>query len=169
MIKRIIYGALWLSIGLISAIDIYWSIILQEILIETELNPIGKFLITVSGGDIALFMFCKVVGLVVVLGFLAILYHYKRRVAWAIILGVSFFQFLLLWYLSATGPSIIAKAKLYRTQEQERLEAIQSPPTIILANPVDAHLKQDTDLMIFQIPAQNVKEQNSNRSSTTPP
>ena len=95
MIKRIIYGALWLSIGLISAIDIYWSIILQEILIETELNPIGKFLITVSGGDIALFMFCKVVGLVVVLGFLAILYHYRNRLAWAIILGVSFFQFLL--------------------------------------------------------------------------
>ena len=58
MIKQIIYGALWLSIGIISAIDIYWSIFLQEVLVETELNPIGKFLITVAGGDIALFMFC---------------------------------------------------------------------------------------------------------------
>ena len=169
MIKQIIYGALWLSIGIISAIDIYWSIFLQEVLIETELNPIGKFLIGVSGGDIALFMFCKVVGLVVVLGILTILYHYRKRLAWAIILGVSIFQFWLLWYLNAAGPSTIAKVKLYQTQEQERLEAIQFPPTITPANPVDEHLKQGTDLMIFRLPAQNARGQNSNKSSMTPP
>ena len=170
MIKRIIYGSLWLSIGIISAIDIYWSIFLQEVLIETELNPIGKFLIRVAGGDIALFMFCKVVGLVVVLGALAILYHYKRRLAWATILGVSVFQFWLLWYLNAAGPSIIAKVKKYRAeQEQQTIEALQFLPTTIPVSPVDKHLKQDTDLMIFRLPAQNAKEQNSNKSSTTPP
>ena len=170
MIKQIIYGTLWLSIGIISAIDIYWSIFLQEVLIETELNPIGKFLIGVSGGDIALFMFCKVVGLVVVLGALAILYHYRNRLAWAIILGVSVFQFWLLWYLNAAGPSIIAKVKKYRAQqEQQTIEALQFLPTIIPVNPADKHLKQDTDLMIFRLPAQSAKEQNSNKSSTPLP
>ncbi len=169
MIKQIIYGALWLSIGIISAIDIYWSIFLQEVLVETELNPIGKFLITVAGGDIALFMFCKVAGLVVVLGILVILYHYRKRLAWAAILGVSVFQFWLLWYLNAAGPSTIAKAKKYRLQHQKTIEALQFQPTTTPANPVDTHLKQGTDSMIFRPPAQSAKEQNSNRSSTTPP
>ena len=48
MIKNVIYGFLWFSIGLISAVDVYWSIVLQDILVKTELNPMGKFLINIA-------------------------------------------------------------------------------------------------------------------------
>ena len=81
-------------------------------------------------------MFCKVAGLVVVLGVLVILYHYRKRLAWAAILGVSVFQFWLLWYLNAAGPSTIAKAKKYRLQHQKTIEALQFQPTPTPANPV---------------------------------
>tara|TARA_R110002051_G_scaffold256769_1_gene315840 strand:+ start:387 stop:896 length:510 start_codon:yes stop_codon:yes gene_type:complete len=169
MIKNVIYGFLWFSIGLISAVDVYWSIVLQDVLVETELNPMGKFLINIASGDIALFMCFKVAGLVVVLGLLTVLYSYKKRLAWMSIVGVAIFQFWLLWYLNVGEESTLQKAKKYHEQARMRMEALQCPPMTISVNPADKHLKQDTDLMIFRLPAQSAKEQNSNKSSTPLP
>jgi len=169
MIKRIIYAILWLSIGFVSAIDVYWSIVLQEVLIETELNPIGKFLIKASNGDVALFMFCKVMGLVVVLGILAILYNYKKRIAWCSIIGVAIFQFWLLWYLNWAGPSTVSKAKSYRDEQQKVFEALQFQPTTTPAKPVDIYLKPRIDSMNPQNHAQSVEKKTFNKSTTTLP
>ena len=144
MFKNLIYGLLWLSIGLVSAIDIYWSIVLQDVLIETELNPLGKILIESDGGSVALFMFCKVVGLVVALGLLVILYHYKKRIAWLSILGVFIFQAWLLWYLNAVPPSIMKKVKFYRNMHQKVLKEVKCPPTITPVLPVNTPLRPNT-------------------------
>ena len=166
MKSAIAYFTLWLLIGFISAIDIYWAIVLQDVILETEQNPLGRFLINISDGNIALFMCLKVVGLVVVLGILTLLYFYKKRTAWISILGVSIFQLWLLWYLCATGPSILSKAESYRKQEQKELQCL---PTIIHADSAKTYLKQSMDSMTLPTPAQSAEEQNSSKSSTSRP
>tara|TARA_R100000008_G_C3548085_1_gene148709 strand:+ start:405 stop:908 length:504 start_codon:yes stop_codon:yes gene_type:complete len=167
MIKRIIYGFLWISIGFISAIDVYWSIVLQDVLIDTEVNPIGRYLIRASDGQVALFMLCKVMGLVVVLGVLTILYNYKRKLAWYAILGVAAFQFWLLWYLNAAGTSSLQKAEKYKKQRETELLKFQ--PTITPVMPADTFLKRSTDFTNSQNHAQSVESEISNKSTTTRP
>ena len=80
--KNLIYGILWVFVGLVAAIDVYWSIINQEQLYQIELNPLGKFILKVSSGDVAPFMGLKVAGTVIVLGALTVMYNYKRQWAW---------------------------------------------------------------------------------------
>ena len=169
MFKNSVYGLLWLSIGLISAIDIYWSIVLQDVLVETELNPLGKILIEYNGGSVALFMFCKVVGLIVVLGLLIILYHYKKRIAWLSILGVFIFQVWLLWYLNAVPPSIMEKVKFYRDMHQKAAKEVECPPTTIPVNHANAYLKPSTDLTKTLPPVPNAEKINLNKSSMRRP
>ena len=169
MFKNFIYGFVWLSIGLISAIDIYWSIFLQDVLIETELNPLGKILIEYNGGSVALFMFCKVVGLVIVLGLLIILYHYKKRIAWLSILGVFIFQIWLLWYLNAVSPSIMDKVKFYRDMHQKAVKEAKCPPTIIPVNHAKTYSKPSTDLTKTPPRVPNAEKINLNKSSMRRP
>ena len=86
-------------IAAVSAYDVYWSFKTQDVLQETELNPIGRWLIAADGGDIALFMTCKMLGVVAVI--LAIPAIYWFRVSWGLTCGVSVavFQGLLYCYL----------------------------------------------------------------------
>lgn len=86
-------------IGWVAAIDTYWSIKLQDILVQTEQNPIGVWLIHKDEGSVALFMGLKFAGVVMVLGCLVFLHSFNRRLANVIISGVWFFQVVLLWYL----------------------------------------------------------------------
>tara|TARA_R110000824_G_scaffold395873_1_gene596917 strand:+ start:9521 stop:10030 length:510 start_codon:yes stop_codon:yes gene_type:complete len=169
MFKNLIYGLLWFSIGLISAVDIYWSIVLQDVLVETELNPLGKILIERDGGSVALFMFCKVVGLIVVLGLLIILYHYKKRIAWLSISGVFIFQVWLLWYLNAVSPSIMDKVKFYRDMHQKAVKESKCPLTTIPVNHANVYLKPSTDLMKTPPLVPNAEKTNLNKSSMTRP
>jgi hypothetical protein len=99
--KRYLYGLQWLFIGIVSAIDVYISTKLDDALYAIELNPMGRWLIRQGGQDIALFMGLKVAGTVVVLGLLVLLYHYKPKWAYRIILGVTFFQASLLIILNS--------------------------------------------------------------------
>ena len=94
------YSIMWMAIGIISAIDIYWSIINQSVLGELEENPIGRYLINISDGDIALFMSVKVAGTIIALGVLVFLYHWKQKYAWPIIISLTVAQFFLLSYLN---------------------------------------------------------------------
>lgn len=95
----IIFICQWLTIGVISAIDCYWSIILSDSLIETEQNPIGLWLIQFGDGNIALFMMCKIIGTILSLGILVLLYHFRPKLAHCSCFGVCVFQILLLIYL----------------------------------------------------------------------
>ena len=95
----VIFAINWLIIGIISAIDCYWSIRLQEVLYEHEQNPVGRWLIDLGGGDIALFMMCKIIGTTISLGCLVLLYIYKESWAHISCFCVCIFQLLLLAYL----------------------------------------------------------------------
>lgn len=90
---------MWLSIGAVSAIDVYWSIKLKELLYETELNPIGKWIMYMDGGDVSLFMGLKVFGTVLVLGVLFYAFVRNRKMAWILIIPIFIFQVALLAFL----------------------------------------------------------------------
>ena len=93
------YAILWLAIGIISAIDVYWAVANQNVLMQSEENPIGRYLIEKDNGSIALFMCMKVIGTVLVLGTLISLYHWKKTYAWPTIITLTIAQFCLLSYL----------------------------------------------------------------------
>jgi len=97
--KNLIYGILWVFVGLVAAIDVYWSIINQEQLYQIELNPLGKFILKVSSGDVAPFMGLKVAGTVIVLGVLTVMYNYKRQWAWICMIAMCVVQIFVLWML----------------------------------------------------------------------
>tara|TARA_R100000008_G_scaffold52825_1_gene32013 strand:+ start:99 stop:503 length:405 start_codon:yes stop_codon:yes gene_type:complete len=94
------YTMMWLTIGIISAIDVYWSIVNQSVLWEMEQNPIGRYLIEKDGGSIALFMAIKVGGTIIALGVLVFLYHWKQKYAWPTITILTLAQLSLLSYLN---------------------------------------------------------------------
>ena len=93
------FAVMWLAIGIISAIDLYWCIKNQHIMLEIEQNPIGHYLIVKDGGDVALFMGVKMAGTILALAILIFLYHYKKFYAWVSIISITMAQFLLLYYL----------------------------------------------------------------------
>ena len=99
MTKNALYAMLWVFVGLVAATDVYWSIINQEQLYQIELNPLGKFILKVSSGDVAPFMGLKVAGTVIVLGVLTVMYNYKRQWAWICMIAMCFVQIFVLWVL----------------------------------------------------------------------
>mgnify|MGYP003647957274 CR=1 FL=1 len=64
------FNLMWYLIGFISAIDVYYAIKFSRTLLIMEENPFGKYLIKIAGGDVSLFIGCKVAGTVIVLGVL---------------------------------------------------------------------------------------------------
>jgi hypothetical protein len=93
------YAEMWLFIGFASAFDIYMSIKAQEYLFFSEMNPVGRWLIRLDGGDVALFMGVKTAGMTLALGILVWLYLHKRSWAWISIVFVSLMQLFVLWSL----------------------------------------------------------------------
>ena len=93
------FAVMWLAIGLISAIDLYWAVKNQQIMLHNEENPIGRYLIGLDNGSVALFMGIKMAGTILALGFLIVLYHYRRLYAWLSMVSLTIAQFLLLYYL----------------------------------------------------------------------
>ena len=63
------------------------------------MNPVGRWLIELDDGDVALFMGIKTAGTILALGFLVWLYHSKKSWAWPSIFGVAIMQLFVLWNL----------------------------------------------------------------------
>ena len=96
---KVYFAVMWLAIGLISAIDLYWAVKNQQTMLYNEENPIGRYLIGLDDGSVALFMGIKMAGTILALGFLIFLYHHRRLYAWLSIIFLTAAQFLLLYYL----------------------------------------------------------------------
>jgi len=94
------YAVMWMAIGIISSIDVYWAIVNQDMMMEVEENPVGRYLMGMKGGGIALFMSVKVAGTIIALGALVFLYHWKQKYAWPTIITITIAQFFLLSYLN---------------------------------------------------------------------
>lgn len=101
MFSKCIFAVQWLFIGLVSCVDLYLAIKLQDTLYQAELNPIGRMLIRWDKGDVALFMSLKCLGTCLVLGFLILVRCKNRKLAERITFGVTAFQLALLLFLMA--------------------------------------------------------------------
>ena len=86
-------------IVLVSMLDHYYTIKLQDAIIQNEKNPIGLFLIKLDGGSVALFMTLKMFFLWII--FISILYLYKWKKHYALITlkTLALLQTILAWYL----------------------------------------------------------------------
>ena len=91
--------SLWLFVAIVAAIDFYASIKLQDTLLRDELNPVGRALIRLDDGSVALFMSVKLIGTSIVLGVLPLIYLIHKRVGFMVLIGVTAFQAWLLWFL----------------------------------------------------------------------
>lgn len=102
-INRGIFLILWFFVAFVEVCDIYWSIKLQDTLMVNERNPIGRLLLSMDGGDVALFMSLKISAIIIILGTLpVILWSERLKTAW-ILLGIIFVSRLLLLIYFETG------------------------------------------------------------------
>ena len=75
---RIAFYIQLIFISLVASYDSYLAVKLRDTLYSEELNPLGRMLIRIDNGDVALFMGVKMLGTVSVLGILLFLYYYKE-------------------------------------------------------------------------------------------
>jgi len=95
-----VFIAIWALIGSIETFDIYCSIKLQETLSIYEKNPIGKFLIQLDDGDVALFMTMKAATMMMLLGIIPVIYALGRKItAWIMMFVILISRFLVFGYL----------------------------------------------------------------------
>ena len=86
-------------IVLVSVIDIYWLIYNQTIISHVELNPVGQFLIVAGGGNIELFVLCKIIGTAACAVVLYNIFKINKRKGFIIAGMVALFQLCLLFFL----------------------------------------------------------------------
>ncbi len=90
-------AANFLWILLVSLVDHYFTIKLQDIILETEQNPIGTFLILIDSG-VALFMTVKMLCLWIICIILLSIYNDSKIKAYICITALSITQLLLVIY-----------------------------------------------------------------------
>ena len=75
---KILFYIQLIFISLVASYDSYLAVKLRDTLYSEELNPLGRMLIRMDNGDVALFMGAKMLGTISVLGILLFLYYYKE-------------------------------------------------------------------------------------------
>src|SRR3954453_21161208 len=58
------FTALWLLILIIAVVDGYFVLINHQIMFQTELNPVGRFLLALDHGNVRCFLVAKCCGTV---------------------------------------------------------------------------------------------------------
>tara|TARA_R100000008_G_scaffold37773_1_gene21515 strand:+ start:58 stop:405 length:348 start_codon:yes stop_codon:yes gene_type:complete len=94
--KFIIAGLLWVI--LVSLLDHYLTIKLQDTIIGEEKNPIGLFLIIADGGSVALFMTLKMFFLWAIVMIVLFLYRIKKSYAYVSLTSLCIAQAFLLYF-----------------------------------------------------------------------
>lgn len=93
-------AATWLVIGAVAAYDTYLTVQFQETMHLLEQNPVGRWLIQMNDGSVALFVGAKFVGTILVLGAIPLLYLRQRTLGVVVASGVAVCQVVLLCYLT---------------------------------------------------------------------
>ncbi len=75
-------------IAAVSVFDIYITFKLQSLIYDNELNPIGRWLIELDNGSVALFMTAKAVGLSLILWVIPLMYLFWKK-SWALTIAIS--------------------------------------------------------------------------------
>jgi len=94
-----LFGGLWLFIIVVSAIDGFLVWQHRQQILNTELNPWGRFLILANGGDVWFMLAVKFVGTVVACGMLLLIRRWSTRLGLVIAGAVASLQLCLLLFL----------------------------------------------------------------------
>jgi len=94
--KFLVLAFTW--IWLISMLDHYMTIKMQETILDYEQNPIGYFLINLDSGSVALFMTAKMMCLWIIASIIISTYQESRVKAYIYAIVLCIVQFLLLLY-----------------------------------------------------------------------
>lgn len=94
--KFLVLAFTW--IWLISMLDHYMTIKMQETILDYEQNPIGSFLISLDSGSVALFMTAKMMCLWIIASIIISTYQESRVKAYIYAIVLCIVQFLLLLY-----------------------------------------------------------------------
>lgn len=94
-----LFAALWLFVIFVSVLDGYLAIRYRYELHETELNPVGRWLIQLNGGQVWLLVAAKFIGTVVVSTAVLLLFGRWPRLGMTVAAAMAGFQLWLLWFL----------------------------------------------------------------------
>jgi len=94
------FAALWLFIAFVSVWDSYLTLAFRYQMRLAELNPIGRALIELNGGDVHYLLATKLLGTTAALAWLMLLYECRRQRGLAIATAVASFQLALLLFLT---------------------------------------------------------------------
>ena len=82
-----------------SVVDGYFLLINRPLMLQTELNPVGRFLLVLDGGNIRYLVVAKCCGTIAAASALLVLYWTRTRIGFAVAVGVALFQLRLLCFL----------------------------------------------------------------------
>lgn len=99
MKKHILFCFQWLTIGLISAYDLYLALKYRNFMYEGELNPVSREIMALDNWDLSVFAGFKMAGTILALGILALAYNLKIKIAQPVIWALFIFQIILLFIL----------------------------------------------------------------------
>jgi hypothetical protein len=90
---------MWLFVIYVSVHDGYLVLANRPMMTGAEQNPLGRWLILTSGGDIWLLLTLKAIGTICVASFLLLLHSFSPRLAFPVCAAIAAFQLGLLLYL----------------------------------------------------------------------
>lgn len=96
---RALFALLWLFVIFVSVLDGYLAIRFRHELAATELNPVGRWLIHLNGGQVWLLLATKFVGTVAAATAVLLLYGCWPRLGMTVMTFMAAFQLWLLWFL----------------------------------------------------------------------
>ena len=94
------FTTLWLFIAFVSVWDSYLTLSLRHQMQAAELNPMGRLLIDLNGGNVLYLLVAKLLGTTLALAWMMRLYEQRRRRGLAITAAVAGFQCALLLFLT---------------------------------------------------------------------
>ena len=91
---------LWIWIAFVSSFDVYLTIRLEDVIKESEQNPIARAIMEYDDWNVSKFIGIKMFCTIFVLGVLTATYFFSKKHAYSIILSIALFQTILIWYLT---------------------------------------------------------------------
>lgn len=99
-VAHMLYWGMWLFIVFVSVWDTFLTIVHRSEMHRAELNPMGRALIELNGGEVTYLLIAKTLGTIIVTSILAALYEHNPRKAFTITTPISCIQMCLLLFLT---------------------------------------------------------------------
>ena len=95
-----LFSVLWIWIAFVSSFDVYLTILLADVIKESEQNPFARFILHRDNWNVSRFIGIKMFCTIFVLGILIAAYYFSKKHAYSIIFSIALFQTLLILYLT---------------------------------------------------------------------